>query len=235
MDKSLVDVITLDGPAGSGKSTIAKRIASRLGYAFLDTGAMYRAATWWALHNGVDMTDEAALVASTAAIPLVMEERASGLYVGVDGIDVSEAIRTPEVTNAIKQLDGIVGVRSTMVELQRTLGVQQPTVADGRDMGTVVFPNARCKFFVDASLDVRTRRRAEELTRKGIAFDAETLKQDIHTRDENDRNRKIAPLKPADTPNAATRRPLAGSTTNSRSSSVPFPSRNRVSKSTSSA
>ena len=198
MDKSLVDVITLDGPAGSGKSTIAKRIASRLGYAFLDTGAMYRAATWWALHNGVDMTDEAALVASTAAIPLVMEERASGLYVGVDGIDVSEAIRTPEVTNAIKQLDGIVGVRSTMVELQRTLGVQQPTVADGRDMGTVVFPNARCKFFVDASLDERTRRRAEELTRKGIAFDAETLKQDIHTRDENDRNRKIAPLKPAE-------------------------------------
>ena len=198
MDKSFVEVITLDGPAGSGKSTVAKRIASRLGYAFLDTGAMYRAATWWALHNGVDMTDQAALVSSTATLPLVMEERASGLYVGVDGIDVSEAIRTPEVTNAIKQLDGIVGVRSTMVELQRTLGVQQPTVADGRDMGTVVFPNARCKFFVDASLDVRTRRRAEELTRKGIAFDAETLKQDIHTRDENDRNRKIAPLKPAE-------------------------------------
>ncbi len=192
------DVITLDGPAGSGKSTIAKRIAKRLGYAFLDTGAMYRAATWWALHQGVDMNNAEALVASTRAIPLEMEERSEGLYVGVDGHDVSQAIRTPEVTNAIKKLDGIAGVRAKMVELQQHIGTQQPTVADGRDMGTVVFPNARFKFFVDASLEERTRRRSEELKSKGIQFDAEALKQDIHIRDENDRNRSIAPLRPAE-------------------------------------
>lgn len=198
MTTSTHEVITLDGPAGSGKSTIAKRIAKRLDYAFLDTGAMYRAATWWALHQGVDMDDSEALVASTQTIPLVMEERKSGLYVEVDGHDVSQAIRTPEVTNAIKKLDGIAGVREKMVELQQQIGAQQPTVADGRDMGTVVFPNARCKFFVDASLEERTRRRAEELTAKGIEFDAEALKQDIHTRDENDRNRSIAPLRPAE-------------------------------------
>ena len=192
------DVITLDGPAGSGKSTIAKRIAKRLGYAFLDTGAMYRAATWWALHQGVDMNDAEALLDSTQAIPLVMEERDTGLYVAVDGQDVSEAIRTPDVTNAIKKLDGIAGVRAKMVELQQQIGAQRPTVADGRDMGTVVFPNARCKFFVDASLEERTRRRAEELMAKGIEFDAEALKLDIHMRDENDRNRSIAPLRPAE-------------------------------------
>ena len=190
-------VITLDGPAGSGKSTVAKRIAARLGYAFLDTGAMYRAATWWALQQGVDMQDHKALVASTQSIPLAMEERSTGLYVAVDGIDVSQAIRTPEVTNAIKYLDGIAELRSIMVELQRQIAAQAPTVADGRDMGTVVFPHARCKFFVDASLEERTRRRAEELTRKGIEFDPEALKRDIHARDENDRNRSIAPLKPA--------------------------------------
>lgn len=192
------EVITLDGPAGSGKSTIAKRIAARLDYAFLDSGAMYRAATWWALHNGVDMQNKEALTDSTCSIPLEMEARDSGLYVGVDGIDVSEAIRTPEVTNAIKSLDGIEGVRAKMVELQRQIGLQCPTVADGRDMGTVVFPHARCKFFVDASLEERTRRRAEELTQKGIEFDPAALKQDIHRRDENDRNRSISPLVPAE-------------------------------------
>lgn len=192
------DVITLDGPAGSGKSTIAKRVAKRLGYAFLDTGAMYRAATWWALHKGVDMDDAEALVASTQAIPLEMEEREMGLYVSVDGHDVSQAIRTPEVTNAIKKLDGIAGVRAKMVELQQQIGAQKSTVVDGRDTGTVVFPDARCKFFVDASLEERTCRRAEELRTKGIDFDPEALKKDIHARDENDRNRPIAPLRPAE-------------------------------------
>lgn len=193
----LRDVIALDGPAGSGKSTIAKRIAGRLGYAFLDTGAMYRAATWWALHTGVDLEDREALVASTRGIPLEMEQRASGLYVGVDGVDVSEAIRTPEVTNAIKCLDGIAGVRAKMVELQRKIAAQGPTVADGRDMGTVVFPYARCKFFIEASLEERARRRVAEMTEKGMDFDPEAVKRDIHARDENDRNRSISPLKPA--------------------------------------
>jgi cytidylate kinase len=194
---TLTDILTIDGPAGAGKSTIAKRLALELKFAFLDTGAMYRAATWWALHNGVDMTDRDALAESTATIPLKMHEKNAVLTVIVDGTDVSEAIRTPEVTNAIKSLDGIPSVREKMVDLQREIASQGPTVADGRDMGTVVFPNAKWKIFLEASLEERTRRRAEELTQKGIPFDPETLQTDIHARDENDRNRAISPLRPA--------------------------------------
>lgn len=193
----LSEVITLDGPAGSGKSTIAKRIAKRLGYAFLDTGAMYRSATWWALHCGVNLDDAEALVASTQSIPLKMEARATGLYVEVDGVDISKAIRTPEVTNAIKCLDGIAGVREKMVALQQEIAAQCPTVADGRDMGTVVFPQARCKFFIEASLEERAGRRVAEMKTQGLACDPEVVKRDMDARDEHDRTRSLSPLKPA--------------------------------------
>lgn len=195
---SITDIVAIDGPAGAGKSTIAKRVARALDFAFLDTGAMYRSATWWAQHQGVDLTDRDALATSTATIPLEMNEQGGVLTVVVDGHDISQAIRTPEVTNAIRHLDGIPAVRDTMVALQRQIGAQSPTVADGRDMGTVVFPKARWKIFLDASLEERTRRRAAELTEKGIDFDPEKLRDEIHARDENDRNREVAPLKPAD-------------------------------------
>ncbi len=196
--KTLTNIITLDGPAGSGKSTLAKRIAARLGYAFLDTGAMYRAATWWAMHNNVDMTDKKALAESTNTMPLKMKENNGTLKVYIDSKDISEAIRTPEVTNAIKNLDGIPEVRKKMVRLQQQIASQAPTVADGRDMGTVVFPFAKTKVFLDADLEERTRRRALELKEKGIPFNPEVLKSEIHQRDENDRNRSISPLKPAE-------------------------------------
>ena len=192
------DILAIDGPAGSGKSTLAKRLAKRLDFAFLDSGAMYRAATWHAMHEGLDMTDKDALAESTDSMQLAMSDDDGILTVSVDGQDVTQAIRTPEVTNAIKALDGIPAVRDTMIVLQRQIGNVRPTVAEGRDMGTVVFPNARWKIFLEASLKERTRRRAEELTQKNVHFDPEQLEADIHARDENDRNRDIAPLKPAD-------------------------------------
>lgn len=195
--QTLTDVITIDGPAGVGKSTLAKRVAARLGYAFLDTGAMYRSATWWAMHNDVDMTDKDALAESTRSIPLRMEENDGVLTVYVGPTDITRAIRTPEITNAIKCLDGIRAVREKMVSLQRQIASRAPTVAEGRDMGTVVFPHAKTKIFLEASLEVRTRRRARELEEKGIPFDPDQLRSEIHLRDENDRNRSISPLKPA--------------------------------------
>jgi CMP/dCMP kinase len=192
------DIITIDGPAGAGKSTIAKAVANALNYTFLDTGAMYRAATWWAMHNGINLGDSRALIANTLTLPLSMTVRNGFLHVEVGGLDVTQEIRTPEVTQNIRSLDGIPEIRDHLTALQQEMGHRQPTVAEGRDMGTVVFPQAPHKFFLDASLEERTRRRAEELARKGVAFDPDTLRDDIHARDENDRNRAVAPLKPAD-------------------------------------
>ncbi|PCJ51516.1 MAG: cytidylate kinase [Candidatus Hydrogenedentota bacterium] len=191
-------IITIDGPAGAGKSTIAKAIAKALDYTFLDTGAMYRAATWWAMHNDIDLENPTALITNTTTLPLSMSIHDGSLHVEVNHIDVTQKIRTPEVTKNIRKLDGLPEIRQHLTALQQDMGSQQPTVAEGRDMGTVVFPQAPHKFFLDASLDERTRRRAEEMTQKGIAFNIGELRDEIHTRDENDRNRTVAPLKPAD-------------------------------------
>ncbi len=191
-------IVAIDGPAGAGKSTVARRVAERLGFAFLDTGAMYRAATWRALKHAVDLDDAQALAASTDAMNLVMAETAGGQCVTVDGEDATRAIRTPEVTGLIYKLDQNSAVRRTLVELQRRFGERQPTVAEGRDIGTVVFPKAKCKIFLDASLECRTRRRAEELERAGRPVDLEKLRADIHERDEKSRNRADSPLRRAE-------------------------------------
>ncbi|MBI2425582.1 MAG: (d)CMP kinase [Candidatus Hydrogenedentes bacterium] len=187
-------IIVIDGPAGAGKSSVAKAVAHALGFAFLDTGAMYRAATWRALHHGLDLGDTAALIASTRAMNLALEERAEGLRVVVDGEDITDAIRTPEVTRAIFRLDQIAGVRELLVAMQREIGAKRPTVAEGRDMGSVVFPEAKCKIFLDADLSERSRRRAAQLREKGIPVDEAALAAEIHERDEQGRNREHAPL-----------------------------------------
>lgn len=194
----LVDVVAIDGPAGAGKSSVAREAAARLGMAFLDTGAMYRAATWRALEQGVALDDADALVESTRAMALELRPDDGGLRVFVDGRDVSAAIRTPEVTRNIRHLDGIAGVRSRLVELQREFAARGPTVAEGRDMGTVVFPRARCKIFLDASVDERTRRRTLQLEAEGRTVDVSALRAEIAARDHNDRSRSIAPLRPAE-------------------------------------
>jgi cytidylate kinase len=190
-------VVAIDGPAGAGKSTVARRVAERLGYAFLDTGAMYRAATWRAITVGVDLDDPVAAAESTRAMRLELNDREGGLQVLVDGQDVSEAIRSPEVTRVTYKLDENPEVRAHLVMLQRAFAAKRPTVAEGRDMGTVVFPSAKCKIFLDASIEERTRRRAAELQAKGIAVDVDSLREEIRVRDEKARTRAVAPLRRA--------------------------------------
>ncbi len=191
-------IVAIDGPAGAGKSTVARRVAEALAFAFLDTGAMYRAATWRALRHGIDLDDAAALAASTAAMALEIEEGPRGQRVVVDGEDATQAIRTREVTNLIYKLDQNPAVRRTLVELQRRFGEKQPTVAEGRDIGTVVFPKAKCKIYLDASLDCRARRRAAELELKGQAVDLDRLREEIRERDEKAMNRADSPLRRAE-------------------------------------
>lgn len=192
-------VITIDGPAGAGKSTVAKTLAKRLGVAFLDTGAMYRALTLKALRNGTALTDEPALVSLAQGTHIdVLDEPGRALRVLLDGEDVSEAIRTVEVTNNTFYVARTPGVRSLMVEWQRRMGQRSSLVGDGRDLGTVVFPQARYKFYLDADFKVRCQRRIDELRAKGAAVDEEALRRDLAQRDEHDRSRKVGPLRQAE-------------------------------------
>ncbi len=195
---TLTEIVAIDGPAGAGKSTVARRVARELGMAFLDTGAMYRAATWRAMKHGVPLDDPERLVASTSSMQYQVLGDDAAPRIVLDGEDVTNRIRTPEVTGNIRCLDGIPRLREHLVAMQRELGALRPTVAEGRDMGTVVFPGAKCKIFLDASLDSRTRRRAAESTGHGADVDLERLREDIRLRDENDRSRAASPLRPAD-------------------------------------
>ncbi|MDZ4861641.1 MAG: (d)CMP kinase [Candidatus Hydrogenedentes bacterium] len=194
----VTEIVAIDGPAGAGKSTVARNVARQLGFAYLDTGAMYRAATWNAMNKGVDADDPLALAASTREMRLDLRDENGTLHIFIDGQEVTDAIRTPEVTRRIAKLDRNAGVRAHLAELQREIGARAPTVAEGRDMGTVVFPRAKCKVYLDANLDERARRRARDFDAKGIAYDAASLKEEIRARDENDRSRDIAPLRRAE-------------------------------------
>jgi CMP/dCMP kinase len=191
-------IVAIDGPAGAGKSSVSRQVAKELGFAFLDTGAMYRAATWRALRDDIPLSNQEALVASTVDMALELEETPEGLCVHVDGQDVTDAIRSPEVTRQIWRLDQIPGVRRRLVELQRRFGCRRPTVAEGRDIGTVVFPSARCKIYLDASLHCRARRRAAELEAKGLDVNITELIQEIGERDAQSMNREDSPLRRAE-------------------------------------
>lgn len=185
-----IPVVAIDGPAGAGKSTVARRVAERLNYAFLDTGAMYRAATWRALRLGIPLTDREALVTTTREMKLEFRDG----RVFVDGEDATDGIRTPEVTRSIRALDSIPEVRAQLGALQRQIGTSTPTVAEGRDMGTVIFPDACCKIYLDAGLEERARRRAAQIS--GAKVD--DVLADIQARDANDQTRETAPLRAAD-------------------------------------
>ena len=190
-------VVAIDGPAGAGKSTIARRLAQRLGFTYIDTGAMYRAVALWAFRQGVPFDDVHRMeqLAKAAAIELVPGR------IHLNGEDVSEAIRTPEVSSGASEIAVIPGVRRAMVEKQREIGERSSVVMEGRDIGTVVFPNAEVKVYLDADIGERVRRRLEEERAKGSKVSAELLAEQMKERDRRDSTRADAPL--AQAPDAA--------------------------------
>lgn len=190
-------IITIDGPAGAGKSTVARRLAQRLDFHYLDTGAMYRAFTLAALESGTDLTDETALVDLVRSRRLELREASEGQRVFLDGRDVTDAIRREEVTRNAVYLADAVRVREELVAKQREIGRSCDLVTEGRDQGSVVFPNAERKFYLDADPEVRIRRRLQELDQRGEMVEAERLREEMLRRDAKDRSRPIGGLRQA--------------------------------------
>jgi cytidylate kinase len=188
-------IITIDGPAGSGKSTLARNLANRLGYRYIDTGAFYRAFTLKAMKAGVDMEDEALLLRLLQDTSIELRNCGGVTRVFLDGEDVSEAIRTPEVTRNIHYVANRPRLREGLVEQQRLAAEGVSAVAEGRDTGTVVFPNAERKFYLDAQVEERARRRYLELlnTTRGITY--QDVLEELKRRDERDTSRDASPLK----------------------------------------
>ena len=183
-------IITIDGPAGAGKSTVAKALAQRLGFRFLDTGAMYRAVALAAMRRGLDGSRTLEIVALTGQIEVIVEED----RVLLDGDDVTAEIRTPEVTANTHWAADNPGVREQLVEWQRRIGESENIVSEGRDQGTVVFPDAQCKIFLTATPEERARRRARDLAARGETLsEAEVLAQQTQ-RDHRDQSRSCGPL-----------------------------------------
>ena len=190
--------IALDGPSGSGKSTVAGILAKKLDILHLDTGAMYRACALEALKRNIDCLDEDAVKGFIGDIDLVIKYENGGQKTILDGEDVSLKIRDNKVSLMSSNISSLPIVREKMVEMQRKVAAENPCILDGRDIGTVVLPHAKYKFFITATSEIRARRRFNELTEKGQQVDYEQLLQEMIKRDYNDSHRKIAPLKQAD-------------------------------------
>lgn len=190
-------VVAIDGPAGAGKSTIAKLAAESLGYAYIDTGAMYRSVAWKFLQTGKDFEENfIGELSRTMVIDFRPEAKVNRVF--VDGVEVTSDIRTPEVTGIVSKVAAIGAVREAMVEQQRRMGEAGGVLMDGRDIGTVVFPKAELKVFLTASVEERASRRYKEMVAKGEQVDFEQLKADIAFRDKQDSERAISPLKQAE-------------------------------------
>ena len=190
-------IVAIDGPVGAGKSTVARGVAQRLRFRYVDTGAMYRSVAWAVLQRGVSLSDERAVTALARSVRIDFVTDPLGQRVLVDGVDVTEAIRTPQVSDGASIVSVYPGVREAMVTIQRRMGVDGGVVMEGRDIGTVVFPDAEIKVFLDASLDERARRRFEELKARGAGVDLESVRKAEEERDRRDRTRNHSPLRAA--------------------------------------
>ncbi len=190
--------IAIDGPAGAGKSTIAKKVAAEKSYIYVDTGAMYRAMALFLLRNGIDPDDAAAISAVCHEPDITIEYREGVQVVLLNGENVNDSLRTPQVSDMASRSSVNPDVRDKLLELQRELARKQNVVMDGRDIGTVVLPNAQVKIFLTASVEVRAKRRYLELVQKGMEAELSDITEQIKERDYRDMNRPVAPLKQAD-------------------------------------
>jgi CMP/dCMP kinase len=195
------EIITLDGPSGVGKSTISRRIAAALGYTYLDTGAMYRAVGLHLEQMGVDIGDMGAVAANldTLSIRLLpARDEFSDAGVILNDVDISDRIRTPQMSMLASRVSAIPAVRTKLTEMQREIGSREMIVAEGRDVGTVVFPDAAYKFFLDADVQERARRRVRQLRLQGKPADEKETLEMIRQRDKDDSERSVAPLRKAE-------------------------------------
>jgi cytidylate kinase len=191
-------VIAIDGPVGAGKSTVAKLVARKLGYLYVDTGAMYRAVALKALRSGMDINDPIVMAMLAEATDIQLQQQGDGsVRVFLDGEDVTEAIRTPEVSEASSIVSAHEGVRKVLAERQKAMAELGGVVMEGRDIQTVIAPDAEVKIFLTASLEERAKRRWLELQQKGISVSYEEVLQEVKERDERDKTRAIAPLRKA--------------------------------------
>jgi cytidylate kinase len=196
-DKREAQIITIDGPAGAGKSTVSKLLARRLNYFYLDTGAMYRAVALRAQKEGVDPNDEGALEKLCQRLEISFQEDREGQRVICQGEDVTERIRDPEIGWLASTVSMKRPVREALVRMQRKIGSWGKIIAEGRDTGTVVFPRAKYKFFLSADSQERARRRCRELAARGLAANLKEIEREMKERDEQDSSRQLAPLRPA--------------------------------------
>ncbi len=190
-------IVAIDGPSGAGKSTVGKLLAGELGYLYIDTGAMYRAIGLKAVREGIELRESDALRGLCARTEVRLVQDSGGLKVYLDDEDVSEAIRTPEMGMTASAVSAQPCVRERLLQLQRNLGEGGGVVLEGRDIGTVVFPDAGVKFYLDANVEERARRRWKEFNDKGIETDLQKTIEDVAKRDYDDSHRDIAPLKKA--------------------------------------
>lgn len=191
--------VAIDGPAGAGKSTIARAAASSLGFIYVDTGALYRSIGLNALRKGVDLADTKAIENSLEGLKVELSFDEQGAQIVLlNGEDVSSLIRTPEVSMSASKVSAVPAVRAFLLDLQRNMAKTQSVIMDGRDIGTVVLPDAEVKIFLTASPEIRAKRRFDELIQKGQQVKYEDVLADVIERDYNDSHREIAPLKPAE-------------------------------------
>ncbi len=201
MAESSRPVITIDGPSGVGKSTISRRVAAHYGFTYLDTGAMYRAVAWYLIEHGIDIDDSSAVESVLGQISITLlpaEKENDDVGVLVNGEDISAQIRTPSISMVASTVSAQPAVRQKLTALQQQIGSRGRVVAEGRDTGTVVFPQASNKFYLDATPQARSARRARQLRERGEEVDEEKLLEMTIARDTQDSERAIAPLKKAD-------------------------------------